>query len=163
MTEKEMSEVFSVMLLAYPNADCFKGGKEKLLPTIKLWARCCADVDFWTAQRAVYKLITECKYPPTIAEFLEKANAVTSEIDRIANEHYQWIRSAVDLYEIERAYDKLPPMSKEIVDRLGGIGNVLTPDGSRFRYDEIIAECKKILRSQPAIPGGQNQKQIGGK
>lgn len=161
MTEKETSEVFSVMLLAYPNAECFKGGKEKLLPTIKLWARCCADVDFWTAQRAVYKLISECKYPPTIAEFLEKAAAVTAEIDSKADELCQWIRTIVILYGIEKAYDELLPTDKEIVDCLGGIENVLTPDGSMFRYDAVIAEGKKILKSKSALPGGKRQKQIG--
>ena len=161
MTEKETSEVFSVMLLAYPNAECFKGGKEKLLPTIKLWARCCADVDFWTAQRAVYKLITECKYPPTIAEFLEKANSVTAEIDSRANDIYHMIRSTVNLYGIEKAYDKMLDLERTIVDRIGGIENVLTPDGKMYRYDAIIAECKRIFRSEPALPGGKRQKQIG--
>ena len=35
MTHKEMSEIFAVMLLAYPNAEVFKGGIAKLgLPSI---------------------------------------------------------------------------------------------------------------------------------
>lgn len=37
MTHKEMSEIFAVMLLAYPNAEVFKGGIAKLGPTINLW------------------------------------------------------------------------------------------------------------------------------
>ena len=36
MTHKEMSEIFAVMLLAYPNAEVFKGGIAKLGPTINL-------------------------------------------------------------------------------------------------------------------------------
>lgn len=32
MTHKEMSEIFAVMLLAYPNAEVFKGGIAKLGP-----------------------------------------------------------------------------------------------------------------------------------
>lgn len=41
MTHKEMSEIFAVMLLAYPNAEVFKGGIAKLGPTINLWVTAC--------------------------------------------------------------------------------------------------------------------------
>ena len=34
MTHKEMSEIFAVMLLAYPNAEVFKGGIAKLGPSL---------------------------------------------------------------------------------------------------------------------------------
>jgi len=161
MTEKEMSEIFSVMLLAYPNAECFKGGKEKLLPTIKLWHRCCLDVDFWTAQRAVYKLITECKYPPTIAEFLEKAKATTDEVNEFANMVYHRIRSTVDIFGIEKAGEHLVDFDRDIVRRIGGIDKILSDDRKMFRYDAIIAACIQTARSEPAMPGGKPQKQIG--
>ena len=47
MTHKEMSEIFAVMLLAYPNAEVFKGGITKLGPTINLWVTCVPEIDFW--------------------------------------------------------------------------------------------------------------------
>lgn len=50
MTRKEMTEIFSVMLLAWPNAEMFKGGVQKLGPTIELWTACLPDVDFWQGQ-----------------------------------------------------------------------------------------------------------------
>lgn len=56
MTGKEMTELFAVMLLAWPNAETFKGGIAKLAPTIKLWVSCTTDVDFWTGQQAVIRL-----------------------------------------------------------------------------------------------------------
>ena len=80
MTQKEMTEIFGIMLLAYPNAEAFKGGIQKLVPTIQLWCSCLPDVDFWTGQQAVIKLCRECKFPPTIAEFKEKAEDIRSEI-----------------------------------------------------------------------------------
>lgn len=40
MTKKEMTELFGVMLLAWPNAEMFKGGVAKLGPTIELWTAC---------------------------------------------------------------------------------------------------------------------------
>ena len=80
MTHKEMSEIFAVMLLAYPNAEVFKGGIAKLGPTINLWVTCLPEIDFWTGQQAVVKLVRECKFPPTIAEFKEKAEKVQAEV-----------------------------------------------------------------------------------
>ena len=59
MTRKEMTEIFSVMLLAWPNAEMFKGGVQKLGPTIELWTACLPDVDFWQGQQAVIKLCRE--------------------------------------------------------------------------------------------------------
>lgn len=76
MTKKEMTELFGVMLLAWPNAEMFKGGVAKLGPTIELWTACLTDVDFWLGQQAVIRLCRECKFPPSIAEFKEKADAV---------------------------------------------------------------------------------------
>lgn len=51
MTHKEMTEIFAVLLLAYPNAEIFKGGIKKLAPTINLWVTCLPDVDFGQASR----------------------------------------------------------------------------------------------------------------
>lgn len=82
MTRAEMTEIFAVLMLAYPYAEMFKApGKqavmEKLAPTITLWATCLADVDFWTGQQAAVRVCRVCKFPPTIAEFREQADAVT--------------------------------------------------------------------------------------
>ena len=57
MTHKEMSEIFAVMLLAYPNAEVFKGGIAKLGPTINLWVTCLPEIDFWTGQQAVVEVV----------------------------------------------------------------------------------------------------------
>ena len=73
MEGKEMTELFLVMLLAWPNAEAFKGGIPKLTPPIKLWTSCTADVDFWTGQQAVIHLCQHCKFPPTIAVLCETA------------------------------------------------------------------------------------------
>ena len=97
MTHKEMSEIFAVMLLAYPNAEVFKGGIARLGPTINLWVTCLPEIDFWTGQQAVVKLVRECKFPPTIAEFKEKAEKVQAEspvVDR-------WNDYMKDILELE--------------------------------------------------------------
>ena len=76
MTKKEMTELFSVMLLAWPNAEMFKGGVAKLGPTIELWTACLTDVDFWLGQQTVIRLGRGCKFPASSAECKVEADAV---------------------------------------------------------------------------------------
>ena len=85
MTNKEMTELFSVMLLAWPQAEMFKGGITKLGPTIELWTTCTRDIDFWTGQQAVVLLCKTSKFPPTIAEFRQQAEAVETKISGCIN------------------------------------------------------------------------------
>ena len=92
MTHKEMSEIFAVMLLAYPNAEVFKGGIAKLGPTINLWVTCLPEIDFWTGQQAVVKLVRECKFPPTIAEFKEKAEKVQAEVRARIDQAWNYLK-----------------------------------------------------------------------
>ena len=96
MTHKEMSEIFAVMLLAYPNAEVFKGGIAKLGPTINLWVTCLPEIDFWTGQQAVVKLVRECKFPPTIAEFKEKAEKVQAEVRARIDQAWNYLKLDMD-------------------------------------------------------------------
>ena len=55
MTRAEVTEIFAVLMMAYPNAEMFKAPdkdslKAKLAPTITLWTTCLRDIDFWAAQ-----------------------------------------------------------------------------------------------------------------
>ena len=77
MTRAEVTEIFAVLMMAYPNAEMFKAPdkdslKAKLAPTITLWTTCLRDIDFWAAQQAVIRVCQTCKFPPTIAEMREK-------------------------------------------------------------------------------------------
>ena len=69
MTRAEMTEIFAVLMLAYPNAEMFKAPSsqalmEKLAPTITLWATCLADVDFWTGQQAGVRVCRDASSRP---------------------------------------------------------------------------------------------------
>ncbi len=183
MTQKEMTEIFGVMLLAYPNAETFKGGIQKLGPTIELWTACLPEVDFWTGQQAVIKLCRECKFPPTIAEFKEKADAVASEIQHQIQEDWNLLRMPMKFSDAspQEAYDRATPRMRAVVDAMGGPDKLIITethtmgDGShktfeRFNYEAFEAAYEKILRghdalsgtSRPAIGAG-GVKQIGGK
>ena len=151
VTKKEMTEIFSVMLLAWPNAEMFKGGVAKLGPTIELWAACLSDVDFWTAQQAVVRLCRTCKFPPSIAEFREQADAVgrdvQSRIDLAWNE-VKWSR-LLDRSP-EEWYKRLRPGSdiRAVVDALGGPERLVSEDGKRWNYYEFRDMYEKLIREE---------------
>lgn len=183
MTQKEMVEIFAAMLLAYPNAETFKGGIQKLGPTIELWTTCLPEVDFWTGQQAVIKLCRECKYPPTIAEFKEKADAVKSEVEQQIDQAWRHLRLPMKFHAASpiEAYNDAPDMIKAAVDAMGGPGKLIITkihtmgDGSKkpvevFNYDGFRNAYEQLLRRQSALPGRPRpavgpggMKQIGGK
>lgn len=151
MTKKEMTEIFSVMLLAWPNAEMFKGGVTKLGPTIELWATCLADVDFWLGQQAVIRLCRECKFPPSIAEFKDKADSVKQEIDvRISLEWNQIKFSRLLDRAPEEWYKRLPPGSevKAVVDALGGVEKFATGGEGSWNYYEFRDMYQKLIRKK---------------
>ena len=143
MTNKEMSELFSVMMLAWPNAEMFKGGVAKLAPTIKLWTSCLPEIDFWTGQQALIKLCRVCKYPPTIADFIRNADYFGGSLEA-------W-------------YAELPPGCPEklVIARMGGPQELIEThtggDGKQFsmwRWDRLEAEYRSLLRERKTLPGG---------
>lgn len=128
MTRKETSEIFAVLMLAYPRADMFKGGMAKLGPTIELWTACNVDVDFWTAQQAVIRVCRECKFPPTIAEFREAATAVKDEIEAKADSVFQAIRTAAAIAKSPEALYASGLIGREgraVIDAVGGPGRIM--------------------------------------
>lgn len=149
MTKKEMTEIFSVMLLAWPNAEMFKGGVAKLGPTIELWAACLSDVDFWTAQQAVIRLCRSCKFPPSIAEFKEQADAVSQDVQSRINLAWNDIKWSRLLDKSpEEWYQSLPPGCdiRAVVDALGGPKGLVSEDGKRWNYYEFRDMYEKLIR-----------------
>lgn len=158
MTKAEMTKIFSVMMLAYPNSKMFEGGIPKLKPTIELWTTCLPDVDFWTGQQAVVLLCRECKYPPTIAEFHEKAEAVIQEIEGEFRNHISRIRSAEFLYgSLERFFTELPEGHlKKSIEMIGGPNHLVKKleDGTEiWDWDNLHRAFIQTVRAQN-LPGG---------
>ncbi|MDE7054383.1 MAG: hypothetical protein K2O84_06150 [Oscillospiraceae bacterium] len=165
MTGKEMTELFAVMLLAWPNAETFKGGIAKLAPTINLWVSCTADVDFWTGQQAVIRLCQHCKFPPTIAEFREQVDNVNKDIKSITSQTFQEIRNAELMYgSIEEFYTGLPPgnFTRAVIDTVGGVAaltriskDVGGHEHSMWNWSGIEDACQTVIRGRPAMVGGE--------
>lgn len=164
MTRAEMTEIFAVLMLAYPNAEMFRAGsqqelKEKLAPTITLWTTCLRDVDAWTAQKAVVRLCQTCKYPPTIAEMREAADAVRRDTRAEISNAYLWARSQVNLMRegdtLEDVYRELPPRIQKTIDAMGGMEAFLPPGKGRFEMAAFEQTYERLLRSNPVgLPGG---------
>lgn len=155
MTNKEMTEIFSVMLLAWPNAETFRGGIAKLGPTIKLWAACTQDIDYWTGQQAVIRLVKTCKFPPGVAEFREQAEKVREKVKAEAWELMSRIKMHNALGKSDADYyASLPDGSfdKAVIARLGGPEHLTT--GRMWNIEGIEAACRAVIQDRPAMVGG---------
>lgn len=147
MTDQEMTRLFSVMLLAWPNAPMFQGGIEKLGPTIRLWRVCLSDVDFLTGQMAVLRLCRTCKFPPSIAETRAAADEIRAEMKRETDEAYFWLRTQVDLCgdDLSGAYRRLPERTRKAIDLMGGTGQILSDDGRMFNLYGFQTAYRRVL------------------
>lgn len=160
MTRKEVTELFSVMLLAWPNAEMFKGGVQKLGPTIELWAKCLTDVDFWTGQQALIRLCQVCKFPPTIAEFREQVESVNASIRERTSLDWSRIRLELDMGMTPRQIFKaLPPdsMSRVAMISMGGPEKIIQECGllNYYGFEEAF---RNAIMSQGALPGSNHQR-----
>ena len=95
MTRQEMTKLFALMMLAWPKAEMFQ--RDKMKPTIALWAACLPEVDFLTGQAATIRLCRECKFPPTIAEMREAAENVRKEISRKVS-HSRYVAEVMGVF-----------------------------------------------------------------
>lgn len=155
MTDKQMTELFTVMILAWPNAEMFKGGIQKLGPTILLWTSRTRDIDFWTAQQAVARLCDACKYPPTIAEFREQSKKISAGIRSRVEFVFDEIKLADSMGEgVEGWYRKLPANSAEraTVDAMGGPSTLVKEGGLAWNYELYEKTYNRIIRQRSATP-----------
>lgn len=163
MTRAEMTELFAVLMIAYPNAEMFKAPdqqalKEKLAPTITLWTTCLRDMDFWTGQQAIIRVCQTCKYPPTIAELREAADAVLRDMASEISNAYFWARNSVRLMRedesLEDVYRGLPTRTRKAIDAMGGMDAFLPPGSGRFNLEGFQQTYEQLLRANPVgLPG----------
>ena len=163
MTRAEVTEIFAVLMMAYPNAEMFKAPdkdslKAKLAPTITLWTTCLRDIDFWAAQQAVIRVCQTCKFPPTIAEMREAAEAVLHEVRSEISNAYLMARSELQLARLagrtkEQALEGMPTRTQKVIEAMGGIDAFMPPDKKYFEMERFEQTYETMLRKNPI--GGQ--------
>lgn len=170
MTRAEMTEIFSVFMLAYPNAEMFKGGSrqeltEKLGQTITLWTACLPDIDFWLGQKAVVQVCRKNKFPPTIAEFREEADMIVREMRSEISLAYLLARDAFNARKgtPEEILSELPDRTRKVIETMGGLDAFIPPGGRMFNMSGFERTYETLLRSNPSgLPGRSGQKQLKG-
>lgn len=150
MTKKEMSEIFGALLLAYPNAEVFKGGIQKLKPTIELWTAALPEVDYWIAQRALIRVVRECKFPPSIAEFREAAKHEQANADAACHAAWFLLEPLLDQLRCESDVRQLTdPQTKRAIEIMGGVERL---QGKMAYYEFQAAYQKAIRETKPLAP-----------
>ncbi|MGN1117428.1 MAG: replicative helicase loader/inhibitor [Acutalibacteraceae bacterium] len=146
MTNKEMSEIFAVWMLAYPNAEMFKGGIEKLEPTIKLWTKCFKNLDFETAQRAAIHLCKTSAFPPTIAEYETVVKSLYAQ--SMISSSTMWAKL---VNAAERIYDIMPCFRYTRQMKDGRIQGAHYRDKAAAIYEELPGLVKEYVGSFSAM------------
>lgn len=172
MTRAEVTELFAVLMIAYPNAEMFKAPdkeslRAKLAPTITLWATCLRDIDFWAGQKAVIRVCQTCKFPPTIAEMREAAEAELHELKVEVQNAYLTARSYISIEEslggtAESALEHMPTRTVKVIEAMGGMEAFIQPDKPGYNMSGFEATYEALLRKNPiGLPGGAAaQKQL---
>lgn len=172
MNRAEVTELFAVLMLAYPNAEMFKAPdkeslKAKLAPTITLWATCLRDVDFWAGQKAVIRVCQTCKYPPTIAEMRDAAEAELHEMKSEISNAYMMARNYIQVEEslggtAADVLGHLPVRTVKVIEAMGGMDAFAPPDGKGYNMAGFEQTYEALLRKNPiGLPGGTTgQKQL---
>lgn len=158
MTKKEMSELFSLMMMNgnWANAKMFCGSANELDGTISFWTQCLSDIDFWTGKKTVIRLVRECIYPPTIAEFREKATAVIDSYNAEIETALQEIKTmAIAFGSVEAVYQKLPQGKiKSVIKAMGGPKMLEVPMAKgavRWNLEGFRSTYWALLKQKPAL------------
>ena len=143
MTKKEVSELFSVIMTAWPHAEMCKATEDDLNRMITLWKTCLNDIDFWIAQQALLRLCQKLKFAPTIADLRSEAEEVGKGVESSAR--LQWdMFYLLGKEEFMQTFNS--PLHAGVVKAL----TVADGDWYKFRdsYFEIVKRNSALLQSK---------------
>lgn len=137
MTTKESAQILAVLTAAYPNA--YKNMTENEAAAVAMvWAAQFADIHYSLVFMALQKVISTCKYPPTVCEVKEKIGSLHWEAYEVIQEYETGARvlTAEELTIYRQIYDST----------------------AEFRYKKAVPELKDILPySQPMLLAGEGR------
>lgn len=116
MTREETKAILSVLKAAYPRFYIDKT-KEELTDVLDLWHGAFADIDSFIVTEAVKALILTFKWPPVIADVVDKILLLTRPPDLTEQESWNLVYKAIKSanYYAQENFDKLPPILQRLV------------------------------------------------
>lgn len=86
MTKKEALQILAILKAAYPSS--YNGmTKEEATGTVSVWCMQFADLPAEVVMMAIQKLISTCKFPPSIAEVKGKIQSIHWEAYEALTDH----------------------------------------------------------------------------
>lgn len=158
MNRKEISEIFSLWSLNWPNAEMFQGDRNLLNARITLYANRLQEVSYWFGRKGALISIDTRRFPPNIAEYREDISKAKAASEMISGMWFDQLRFADTRNGLEAAYTELPQPVQEIVDEMGGMKRVYIPgtqilDGTGFE----AAYIRLQMRRENWLPAGENR------
>lgn len=159
MTPSEIDELLMMLVAAYPNMKVTDA-------TTKLYEVTLADLDEGLARRAVIRIITTSKFPPTIAEIREACSLQSAGPVRSGADAYGVLMEAVRRHG--RCYgEPAPEFSDPLIAKCIGVwgswndlcNSPSADPGGRARFIELYDELARAARqdqvSGQALPRPQ--------
>lgn len=117
MTKNEMVQIMAVISAAYPRF-YDKQTEDDKIAALRLWYRHFEYVDYDVMLKAVDAVISNNKFPPTIAEIYEKLNIVLGVYGMTETEAWSCVLKIIrgGQTDYQRKFELLPPI---IQDTLG--------------------------------------------
>ena len=136
MTKQETAKIMAVLKVMYPQYYA-KQDEAEQRAAVNAWHRYLADYDYRVAQAAVDMVVVSSKYPPSVAEVLEKVRAIAAPEILDEAEAWQRVTRAVINGGGREEFDKLPEECKAVV----GSPRQLKDWGSvpEREYDTVVA------------------------
>ena len=170
MTAKEISEIFTIWALNWPNAEMFQGGVKMLDFRCRIFATQLSDVDYWDGLLGAARSLRVRKYAPNIAEFSEDIAEAKRQMKNEIDSAYLSARNSIVFFHdagesVEQIVSRLPERTQTVIRVMGGIDAFLPPDGQYFNMDGFTRTYEMLLRKRnmltgekfkPALPDGKN-------
>lgn len=116
MTKEETLKIMSVLKTAYPRY-YVNQTKDELVNAVNLWSMMLEEYEYDVVSGAVKAIIATAKFPPTIAEVIERIGKITSPEELDASDAWLLVKKAIrnSTYNSEREFERLPEAVQMVV------------------------------------------------
>lgn len=140
MNRQETARLLVLINQAYPR---FEIPSDKIVDTANLWAEMFKDKPYENVSQAVKQLITELKYPPTIADVYQK-------LDQIANPNR--IGRVIGIIDLWNEVLEALPKAKQYIEQSYAERKI------EIIYDEKIGAC--IVKETKELTDGVDSEEL---